>query len=123
MLHEEHFISVDMACDVVDALALVLRADNSKSEYPVTPAASPVSQAASAVGGPAVSLAPPKRQAEDAETLFDRGCKAYERNDNAEAFRCYSKAADQGYAEAQNNLGWCYDNGQGVPKDNAKAAE
>jgi hypothetical protein len=35
----------------------------------------------------------------------------------------YQKAADQGDAVAQNNLGWFYENGQGVQKDLRKAAE
>src|SRR5207247_4375042 len=33
------------------------------------------------------------------------------------------KAADQGYAQAQNNLGTLYENGEGVPKDLRKAAK
>jgi uncharacterized RDD family membrane protein YckC len=33
------------------------------------------------------------------------------------------KAADQGNARAQNDLGWLYENGQGVPKDLGKAAD
>jgi TPR repeat protein len=35
----------------------------------------------------------------------------------------YQKAADQGNAYAQFNLGWLYENGQGVQKDLGKAAE
>jgi hypothetical protein len=29
----------------------------------------------------------------------------------------YRKAAEQGYADGQFNLGWCYENGRGVPRD------
>ena len=36
---------------------------------------------------------------------------------NAEAFKWYRKAAEQGLALAQKNLGLCYLNGQGVIKD------
>jgi TPR repeat protein len=36
--------------------------------------------------------------------------------------RWYRKAADQGNAEAQYNLGVMYANGQGVPRDDAEAA-
>ena len=32
------------------------------------------------------------------------------------------KAADQGHADAQYNLGVAYEHGQGVPKDDAQAA-
>ena len=43
--------------------------------------------------------------------------------DLAKAAELYQKAADQGSADAQNNLGVLYANGQGVPKDLRKAAE
>src|SRR5262249_21354830 len=39
------------------------------------------------------------------------------------AAELYQKAADQGYASAQYNLGVVYKNGQGVPKDLGRAAE
>ena len=39
------------------------------------------------------------------------------------AAELYQKGADQGRAFAQVNLGWLYENGQGVPKDLEKAAE
>ena len=35
----------------------------------------------------------------------------------------YRKAAEQGLARAQCNLGFCYENGTGVPQDYAKAVE
>ena len=38
-----------------------------------------------------------------------------------EAVRWYRKAAEQGHAEAQYNLGSCYDNGDGVAKDEIEA--
>ena len=43
--------------------------------------------------------------------------------DLGKAAELYQKAADQGNAKAQMNLGWLYENGQGVPKDLGKAAE
>ena len=42
---------------------------------------------------------------------------------DAEAVHWYRKAADQGDAEAQFYLGVCYDNGQGVPKDETEAVK
>jgi uncharacterized protein len=39
----------------------------------------------------------------------------------AEALRWYRKAAEQGYARAQNNLGVMYDNGEGVLQDDVTA--
>jgi uncharacterized protein len=41
--------------------------------------------------------------------------------DFAEAAKWYRKAADQGFAEAQNNLGVLYASGQGVPQDYVEA--
>ena len=41
--------------------------------------------------------------------------------DDAKAVTWYKKAAQQGLAEAQNNLGVMYNNGQGVPQDHATA--
>jgi hypothetical protein len=41
--------------------------------------------------------------------------------DDVEAVRWYRKAAEQGYAEAQWELGNMYDNGQGVEQDEAEA--
>ena len=37
-----------------------------------------------------------------------------------EEVKWYRKAAEQGYADAQHNLGYCYANGMGVTKDYAK---
>jgi TPR repeat protein len=41
--------------------------------------------------------------------------------DNADAERWYRRAAEQGRAEAQNNLGLMYIIGRGVPKNDAEA--
>jgi TPR repeat protein len=49
------------------------------------------------------------------------GKAALDREDYAEAMRWYRKAADQGNADAQNNIGWIYEHGRGVPQDFAKA--
>jgi len=43
--------------------------------------------------------------------------------DEAKAVHWYEKAAEQGYANAQNNLGNMYTDGRGVPKDDAKAVQ
>ena len=43
--------------------------------------------------------------------------------DLGKAAELYQKAADQGNADAQVNLGWLYQMGEGVPKDLRKAAE
>jgi hypothetical protein len=41
--------------------------------------------------------------------------------DSIEALKWYRKAADQGYAKAQYNLGLCYANGDGVRRDEIEA--
>lgn len=42
---------------------------------------------------------------------------------SAEAVRWYTLAADRGFADAQNNLGVCYENGNGVAKSYAEAVK
>jgi TPR repeat protein len=51
---------------------------------------------------------------------FDWG-RGGEAQDFAQAMTWYRKAADQGYARAQNNIGHLYDHGQGVKQDYAQA--
>jgi TPR repeat protein len=43
--------------------------------------------------------------------------------DESKAGEWWHKAAAQGHAAAQCDLGWAYDNGRGVTKDSAKAVE
>jgi TPR repeat protein len=51
------------------------------------------------------------------------GSKAERKEELPTAVTLCTKAAEQGYAEAQLNLGLMYSNGKGVPQDYAKAAE
>ena len=41
--------------------------------------------------------------------------------DEIAAVNWYRKAAEQGYAQAQANLGWMFENGLGVSKNRAEA--
>ena len=52
---------------------------------------------------------------------FQLGRALHKANNFATAVAQYRKAADQGYAIAQNNLGGTYENGLGVAKDYAQA--
>ena len=52
---------------------------------------------------------------------FDEGVAAYNRGDYATAFEEMLPIAEQGDANAQFNLGFMYDNGEGVPQDYAEA--
>ncbi len=53
----------------------------------------------------------------------DEGVAAYERGDYATALRESRPLAEQGNAIAQNNLGLMYDQGRGVPQDDARAVK
>jgi uncharacterized protein len=46
---------------------------------------------------------------------------AYNKGDYATALRLVRPLAERGHATAQNNLGFMYDKGQGVPQDYAAA--
>ena len=52
---------------------------------------------------------------------YDDGMAAYEAGDMDAAFTAFSKAAEQGDAKAQTNLGVMYYEGQGVPQDYVQA--
>ena len=61
-----------------------------------------------------------------AQTLaadFQTGIEAFERGDYAAALREWRPLAEQGDAKAQYALGLMYDEGMGVPEDDAEAAE
>ena len=51
--------------------------------------------------------------------MYDQGKGVLQ--DYKEAFKWFTKAAEQGHAGAQHNLGNCYANGEGVPKDYKEA--
>lgn len=63
----------------------------------------------------------PAQTASSAEQKFEQGIAAYKRQDYATALKIFSELANQGYADAQNNLGFMYENGQGVAKDYRQA--
>ena len=54
---------------------------------------------------------------------FQAGMDAYNRGDYATALREWRPLAEQGDAHAQFSLGLSYENGDGVPRDHAKARE
>ena len=43
--------------------------------------------------------------------------------DDSEAVKWYRKAAEQGDADAQYNLGWMYKNGYGISQDDSEAVK
>tara|TARA_B110000046_G_C12821240_1_gene325512 strand:- start:307 stop:462 length:156 start_codon:yes stop_codon:yes gene_type:complete len=46
---------------------------------------------------------------------------AYEHGDYTTAITSYDELAKQGNAQAQLNLGWMYDNGEGTPQEYKRA--
>ena len=54
---------------------------------------------------------------------FQKGADAYNKGDYATALKEWRPLAEQGHAGAENNLGWMYDKGQGVPQDHKEAAK
>ena len=55
--------------------------------------------------------------------MYGDGLAADDRGDYATAARLYRLAAEQGLAEAQNNLGALYGDGKGVPQDYTEAVK
>jgi TPR repeat protein len=70
-----------------------------------------------APGTPAPGPAPKISAAE----ALGKGDEAWRRKDYAAAAHWYRRAADQGNSEAQNNVGWLYENGRGVAQDYGEA--
>ena len=60
---------------------------------------------------------------DDPEEIYIEACDYLKKKDYSKAFDLYSKAAEKGLAEAQNNLGSMYQNGWGVTQDYEKAKE
>ena len=58
---------------------------------------------------------------ENVNNLLNEAQKAFQRKDYAQAMKLNMKAADQGNAEAQNNIGYLYMFGLGVAQDDNKA--
>jgi hypothetical protein len=54
---------------------------------------------------------------------YRKGREHEQAEDYAEAVKWYRKAADQGYASAQFNLGFMYNKGKGVPLDDTEAVK
>ena len=54
---------------------------------------------------------------------YEKGMAAAEAGDDATAFQEFKKAAEQGHAKAQYNLGLMHDNGRGVLQDYEEAVK
>ena len=58
-----------------------------------------------------------------AKSLYQEGEKYYNAQNFVKAVEYYRKAAEQGYGNAQNDLGWMYGNGHGVAQDDVEAVK
>ena len=58
-----------------------------------------------------------QQQQQTLAEMFTKGIVCYENKDYPTAVDWFRKAAQQGYVQAQNWLGYCYYNGHGVTKD------
>lgn len=55
--------------------------------------------------------------AQSAVGMTIKGHNYFNKGNYSEAVDCFRKAAEQGLAEGQYNLGMCYGKGQGVPRN------
>lgn len=67
--------------------------------------------------------APPVVATAQVESWYRTGVESWLSRDYAEATKWYRKAAEKNHAHAQNSLGCCYANGQGVEEDYAEAVK
>jgi len=115
-VEEELGRSSTIAADIVNTLALVLRGDTtvtvSASEEKDEDAQKSLHRRQTR------HVSASAEKVDDVQALMKKADDASNREDYAEAFKYYSKAAEQGYAEAQCILGLFYAKGQ----DYAKAA-
>lgn len=59
----------------------------------------------------------------DAKAIYSKGLEYDNKKDYVEAVKWYRKAAEQGQADAQTNLGYCYEKGYGVTQDYVEAVK
>ena len=69
----------------------------------------------------ALAISPAFATPASAQSQYDLGAAAYQRQDYTTAYRLWRPLADQGNADAQFHLGVMYNDGQGVPQDYAEA--
>ena len=70
---------------------------------------------------PATPCRTPSQPEMSSEELLSLGNTHYDNEDYEQAVDCYRKAAEQGFALAQFNLGVCYGTGRGVKQDDRQA--
>ena len=71
----------------------------------------------------AAAPAPAKPPEPSPEALYQQGRVHYDRKEYEKAVPLFQKAAEQGHAPAQNNLGYCYQYGEGVTQNKEEAVK
>jgi len=70
--------------------------------------------------------APPSRNAAKTYTareMYEKGQRFYDKGNYREAIKWFTKAAKNGYPDAQSELGFMYMNGEGVPVNKSEGAK
>ena len=65
----------------------------------------------------------PRAEPNDAEAQYKLGERYFQGKDKEEAVKWYRRAAEQGHAQAQGQLGYCYAFGEGVAEDEGEAVK
>lgn len=73
------------------------------------------------VSVPPQPVSEPPEPALDAEQMYQQGQACYQSGDYPEAAKWYRKAAEQGHIQAQLELGFAYENGNGVKQNSIEA--
>jgi TPR repeat protein len=90
--------------------------------YAMIPFPAPIAASDPSTSSPVAKEDPKAKEAtENAAELYRKGEERYKAKDYKAALTYYRQAADAGYADAQSNLGYMYENGRGVTKDYAEA--
>ena len=89
----------------------------------ITISADPVIINETLTAKPVEQKAASKPSTVDVAKCYNDGVEAYNAKNYTEAVRLYRIAAEQGYADAQNYLGYCCERGLGVEKDPKEAVK
>ena len=70
-----------------------------------------------------ISIIAVKKSRNTTEQICEKGNDFYEKKEYTKAFSLYYEAAKQGSAEAQKNIGVCYENGHGIKRNYTEAIQ
>jgi TPR repeat protein len=76
-----------------------------------------------ALGGSSQPKGPPQQANAPANDIFQQGSSLYKAGDHAGALRYFRRAAEAGNPWAELQIGYQYENGEGVPQNNSEAVK